>query len=170
MVSVGLPPGQPEKPTITLTPSRSASRHGAPEGLGIALRDLRIGRHRVAVATERRHLNIAIFKFLLPGVRFRRIVEQLLHRTMGGIGIAAGSDLHRLHAPAGKLVDHLVGGEIGKRRIEDADRNLAQLAGGSRLVGGSDGASPPSAAAVAARPRRRPTGWWWRENLFGYGS
>jgi len=25
MVSVGLPPGQPEKPTITLTPRRSAS-------------------------------------------------------------------------------------------------------------------------------------------------
>ena len=25
MVSVGLPPGQPEKPTITLTPSRSAN-------------------------------------------------------------------------------------------------------------------------------------------------
>ena len=47
-----------------------SQQHGAPECLRIALRDLWIRRYRVAVATERRHLNIAVFEFLFPGRAF----------------------------------------------------------------------------------------------------
>ena len=41
-------------------------------------------------------------------------------------GITAGSDLHRLNAPARNLLDHLVEREVGENRIEHTDRNLSR--------------------------------------------
>src|SRR5205814_4254714 len=57
-------------------------QHCSPECLCITLRNLGIGMHRVTMATERRHLDIAILKFLLPSASFAGVVEQILHRTV----------------------------------------------------------------------------------------
>src|SRR6266481_2853191 len=111
-----------------------SQQYGAPESLRIALRDLRVRGHRVAVATQCRHLNIAVFEFLFPGASFGRIVQQILYRAMRGIRIATSSDFHRLHTPAGELVDHLVCRKIGEGGVENTDWNLAQCSSRRGLV------------------------------------
>src|SRR6266849_6318753 len=44
--------------------------------------------------------------------------------------ITAGSNLHRLNAPARNLLDHLVERELRKNRVEYTDRNLSRVACG----------------------------------------
>ena len=52
------------------------------------------------------------------------------------IGIAARADFHGLEAEGRNFVEHGVERELLVDRIEDADRNLAEIAGGPRREGG----------------------------------
>src|SRR6516165_1429515 len=65
------------------------------EGFRIARGMLRIRVNRISVTTQRCHANAAVFKFLEPGLRFCRVVINLLERTMTRPGITSGADLHR---------------------------------------------------------------------------
>ena len=63
-------------------------------GLAIAPRDFRVRMHGVPVAAQRADANVLVVEFLFPRARLRRVVENILERTVG----AGASDLYSFQA------------------------------------------------------------------------
>ena len=143
---------------------RNIQHAGKLQGLTKLLRSLPrlggIGIQRVVVAAQRHDGNTAVVKLLLPGARLSRVSYQLGARTMRRAIRTGGANLHSLNAHAGEPVQHVVQGELVKRRVEHSNRQALLGADGLSCAADCAGADTESgaeanAAAVVPRNCRR---------------
>ena len=109
---------------------------GFTESVNIFFCDAGVGMDGVSVATQSGNVNAAVFKLFLPSLGLGTVSDEVVKGTMMIIGIAARADFHGLEAEGRNFVEHGVERELLVDRIEDADRNLAEIAGGPGREGG----------------------------------
>src|SRR5260370_36378161 len=68
--------------------------HGLAGRIDVFLRVLGIGMNGVAMTTESRNANPAVFKLFQPGSRFSVVIDEVVEGPVVVVWIAAGADLH----------------------------------------------------------------------------
>ena len=104
-------------------PPARGQQDGAAKRLPVAPGDCRIRVQRIPVRAESSDPDIAVVKFLLPGTRLGRIVQQVFDGTMRCTRILCGCDLHRLESKFCELVEHRLERKMKVDRIENSNGN-----------------------------------------------
>ena len=124
-VSDGDAPGQPEKPTITLTSETFGEQDGLAKSFRVAGGVLGVRMDGIAVTTESGDVNPTILEFFLPGFGFGRVRQEFIDWTVMCFGITSGADFHGFEAEGADFIEHGVHGKVFVYRIKYADGNLA---------------------------------------------
>src|SRR5207244_1969139 len=79
----------------------------------------------ISVATQGSDLDVVVVEFLPPSLQLGWVVKQLLHRAVLVAGITTSSHLDRFRTHSCVFLYQLVGGQVRKCSIENANRDLA---------------------------------------------